>query len=108
MQRSAAGLDGYAAPEVEAHDPVVNGSASRVGVSRWQRYQRVTVDGEWKLLADCTADDLDVIATDRESGAERLLAVAERFRTLAARMRAAGAATVADLDGADVLEAAAA
>lgn len=72
--------------------------APRAGRSWRQRYvERVSVAGEWKMLGDCTAEDVDWLAESRAVESVKLAAVAERFRSLAARMRAAGAATVADL-----------
>jgi hypothetical protein len=74
------------------------GNTPRQGRSRWQRFaQRVNVAGEWKRLGDCTAEDVDWLAADRAEESARLAAVAQQFRMLAAQMRAAGVATVADL-----------
>lgn len=68
------------------------------GQSRWARFgNRVHVDGEWKMLGDCTAEDVDWLADARAVESAKLAAVADQFRELAARMRAAGVATVADL-----------
>lgn len=81
-------------------------SARRAGESRWVRLRRECIRGDWKLFADCTLEDVEWLAADRREQSARLAAVAEYFDGIAARMRAAGAATVADL-GDDELEVAA-
>lgn len=63
--------------------------------------QRVFARGEWKLLGDCTLQDVRDLAEQRRMVAARNEAVAERFEKLAARMDELGAATVRDL-GAEV------
>lgn len=84
-------------------------AAPRPGKSRWERHRLslldagMCVNGEWKALRDCTADDLDVIADEHAARAAQELAVENRYREMAARMRAVGATRVADLD-ASVIE----
>jgi hypothetical protein len=80
------------------------------GASRWQVWsgdltQRYCVDGVWKLLGECSADDCDSLAVDYARRAAEQSALEDKFRRLSARLRASGAATVADLG--DQLEAAA-
>lgn len=76
-----------------------SGAAGSVGRSRWSRWlqQPEFVDGAWKHIGECTADDLDWLAADHERKAAQLSASADRFRGLAERVRAAGVATLADL-----------
>ncbi len=107
-QRTQLAIEGLAArlslaARVERGASVDTPQAPRVGPSKWDRHERYAVAGEWKMLGDCTAEDCDVLAREREEQAERLSAWAARFRALAARMREVGAATVSDL-GVTVLE----
>lgn len=79
--------------------------------SKWERFRPllddgVFVDGEWKRMADCSADDFDWLAADRESKAAELSAVADRFRGYAQQMRKAGVATFAELHERDAAVAA--
>lgn len=62
---------------------------------------RVHVDGGWKLLGECGTDDLLFAAAERREHAAKNVAKAEAFEALAERLRAAGAATVADLPHGD-------
>lgn len=77
-------------------------NAAPVTASKWDRHRsdlrlRVSVDGHFKLMADCTAEDFDWLAADRERQATALAQQAENFRRLAAEMRAVGAQTFAAL-----------
>ena len=83
------------------------GGGDRVGRSKWSRLapalkQRYSVGGEWKMLADCTAEDCELIAEEYARRAAEQAAVEARFRELAKRLRAAGVATVADLGATDL------
>jgi hypothetical protein len=79
-------------------------ASGRVGKSRWERHaevllnQRIFVDGDWKILRDCTADDLEKVADGHADRAREAEAVAARFRGFAAKVRAAGVATMGELD----------
>lgn len=66
--------------------------------SNWAAFlaERVQVDGVWKTIAECTADDVEALAANRREVAARNLAHAKNFERLAVSMRAQGAATVAD------------
>lgn len=83
------------------------GDAAGHGPSRWERFASILdgrefVDGQWKRVADCTADDLDWLADDREKKSAELAGAAARYRGFAAEVRAAGVATFGDLpDAAD-------
>lgn len=57
----------------------------------------VTVDGVWKRLADCSADDVQRLAEVRYESAEAVRAEGQRFEKLRAAMDEHGAARVGDL-----------
>lgn len=80
------------------------GGSASPSPSRWERY-RYKPGGEWKLLADCTAEDCDLLADEYAERKEREAALERRFRNLAALLRAHNAATVGDL-GEDLEQAA--
>lgn len=63
---------------------------------------RICIGTEWKRLADCTADDLERTALDRQSRAATILSEADRWTRLAALLRRRGATTVADLSADDL------
>lgn len=62
--------------------------------------QRVYANGEWKLLGDCTVEDVLDLAAQRHEIAARNTAKAAEFEKLAARMAEFGARTVRDLEAA--------
>lgn len=70
---------------------------------------RVHVSDGWKLLGECTFEDLMFAAAERREHAARNLAKADQFEALASRLESAGVETVADLpeSALDVLESAA-
>lgn len=72
----------------------------------WQRSMRdrihVNGDAGWKMLADCTRDDLLYAAAERREQADRNRAKAQQYEALASLLDANSAATVRDLP-ADVL-----
>lgn len=78
---------------------------STPGTSRWQRHRLVIdglgtdicVAGEWKSVAACTPDDLDLYARAQRKLATGILASAEKAEAVAREVREAGAATVGDL-----------
>lgn len=72
------------------------GAAIREG---WQRHlrDRIHVDGTWKMLAACTADDLRIAAAERQQKAEQNAAWAHRYRAFADALDAEGVARFADL-----------
>jgi len=66
----------------------------------WQRQldARVHVgDSEWKFLGDCTHDNLNALAAEREANADKNRAWARHYRGLAALLTEHGAETVRDL-----------
>lgn len=66
----------------------------------WERALRSRLHvgaGEWKLLAECTRDDLLCAALEREMLAEQNAAAARNYTALAELLTMHGAATVADL-----------
>lgn len=71
--------------------------SSRWGRAREWAEQFYCVDGTWKRLGDCSVDDVDRIAEDYERRAAENAAYAAEFRSLADKMRAAGAGRVDDL-----------
>ena len=85
--------------------PLPPRSAKGEAIRAWaveQRNGRLTEQlhvggGEWKLLADCTADNLRFAAADRVAHASQLLAKAEAFEALANVMDQLSAKTVKDL-----------
>ncbi len=78
-------------------------SADAPASSRWDdvahvlRQRLPVADGSWKLLADCTADDLLHAARVRREHAAENLAAAERFEAAAAVLSQRGERTVGDL-----------
>ncbi|GAA0200141.1 hypothetical protein [Glutamicibacter creatinolyticus] len=82
--------------------PVVPNRSSRVAAIRESHIsyydQRVFASGEWKMLGECTVDDVLDLAAQRREVAERNSAKAAEFEQLAARMTAAGVAVARDLE----------
>ena len=76
------------------------GASSKVAAvaSDWARQvlTPVAVDGVWKRLGECTADDLRAIAASLRSMADQTLSKAEWYEDLASALPAG--AVVADLD----------
>lgn len=64
----------------------------------------LSVNGEWKPLGDCTAEDLRAIATSHRKDASERDAKARGFEQLADALVDAGATTVSDLKGSHVRE----
>lgn len=73
------------------------GVGGRPGPSRWQVAQRVCVEGTWKLLANCTATDLETLAGQHRDLAAKNLARADEYHDLATAVRRAGVETVGAL-----------
>jgi len=72
-------------------------AAIRAAAPRWLR-DRVFVGGsEWKLLGDCTADNLAYLQQERRDNAARSLAAAEFFASLEKLVRRHKVARVSDL-----------
>jgi hypothetical protein len=72
-------------------------AAIRAAAPRWLR-DRVFVGGsEWKLLGDCTADNLSYLQQERRDNAARSLAAAEFFASLEKLVRRHKVARVSDL-----------
>lgn len=67
------------------------------GPSKWATVQRVAPGGEWKLLADCTTDDLLLLAAEYRQRSDELLAREREYRELAGQLRASGCATVGEM-----------
>jgi len=59
--------------------------------------QRVYANGEWKMLGDCTPEDVLDLAAQRREVAARNAAKAEEYEALHARMVAVGVARARDL-----------
>lgn len=75
-------------------------SAIRTAASEWARRLRERVyvgDAEWKLLGECTYENLQYLAADRHEHAARNLAAAIRFEVLADALQKHGVEHVADL-----------
>jgi hypothetical protein len=85
--------------------PLPNRSAKGDAIRAWaveQRNKRLTEQihvgaGEWKLLADCTADNLRFAAHERITRAHFLIGKADAFDTLANVLDEMGAKTVREL-----------
>lgn len=58
---------------------------------------RVSVGGSWKLLSDCSAGDVTLMASQYDEEVEKLQATAERYRLLHRKMEEEGATTVGAL-----------
>jgi hypothetical protein len=58
---------------------------------------RVFAHGAWKFLGDCTSEDVQDIAAQRQDAAARNIAAAERFEALRVAMGRRRATTVRDL-----------
>lgn len=72
------------------------------GTSRWQKHfpkmrDRYKVSAGWKFKTDLTADECDEIAADYRRRSEQNAALEAHFRQLASSVRAAGVATVGEL-----------
>ena len=84
------------------------GASRRVGRSRWQRDQilsrRYAPAGQWKLLGDLTAEDIETLVIEYEERAAANLAYADKFRSLKLKLAASGALTVSGLADADLQE----
>ena len=83
--------------------PVRSGLSTKQALIRdeyWPAFlrQRVLVAGVWMFLSDATADDLRLVAEQREVQARELMVRAEQFRSLAELMRRSHVRTLADLD----------
>lgn len=88
--------------------PAVTRSAKFAAIADMHSRQlkaRVFVGDQWKMLGQCTYDDVLALADSRQQLAEENAAAAEKFRRVAKELQNAGAETVADLP-ADVLAAA--
>lgn len=84
------------------HAPQVrSGRSTKVaGIANWWAAalrDRVHVDGGWKLLRDCTFDDLMFAAAERREHARRNEAKADQYETLAKLLREHSVDRVADL-----------
>lgn len=93
-----------------------SGSAGRVPsqhgrtalIRNWvaeQMRARLHVEGQWKLLRDCTLADLAFAAQERRQIAAATAAEAERYDRLAKAVADSGADSVGDLDEATFAEA---
>jgi hypothetical protein len=80
-----------------------NVATSRVALLRAGYRARIhAAPGIWKRLGDCTPDEVEFAAQENRRMAAANTAMADRYERLAKLMRDVGAATVADLDPADV------
>lgn len=64
--------------------------------------QRISLANGWKLMRDCTADDMREAAEIRRSHARAVLSQAKLFDEIAALLVERGARTVGDLDRDDL------
>lgn len=66
---------------------------------QWTRAlaQRVFTGGGWKLLRDCTRDDLLFAASERRENAARSIAVAEQYESFAEQLKRRKVMTVGEL-----------
>lgn len=95
----------------EGAGPSGRRAVTQVGESHWHRTavdyrtrllaQRIAVGGEWKLLRDCTRDDLLYAAEKRHDQAVKVAAQGDWFLKLADVMDRAGVARVIDLAARD-------
>lgn len=98
------------ASRMHARMPAPSSSAKVGAIRAWgERLLALSVDvsgegGEWKRLADCTRDELLVVASYRRKQAERNVATAVQYEKLAARLDEADVATVADLTADDLAD----
>lgn len=79
-----------------------SGRSTKVAAIRdgWQRRLRDRVhgaDGAWKMLGDCTYDDLMSAASERQELADRNQAWAREYRAMAEAVADAGVETFRDL-----------
>ncbi len=78
------------------------GGGTTVGRSRWQRHVSELdtshfVAGEWVLLGDCGAEQLDALAAQHAETASQHAALRDRFAAYAQQVRTAGVARLRDL-----------
>jgi hypothetical protein len=76
-------------------------SAIRDAAPKWMR-ERVYVGTTWKLLAECTYDNLMFLVADRSALAAQNQAAAERYQKIADAVKRARVACVADLSKAAI------
>lgn len=76
------------------------GTSKKVAAVRtaWARFlmEPVQINGQWKQVGDCTADEVDILAAQRREVARKNLEHARRFEALAKDMREKNVATVRD------------
>lgn len=85
-----------AAQPTRTGGPSAKVTAIRDAAHQWLR-QRVCAGDTWKMLGDCTYEDLLRLEQDRREHAQRSAAAAERFAALAALVRKHKAGRVGDL-----------
>jgi hypothetical protein len=64
--------------------------------------QRLRIGDEWKLMGDCTADDLRAAASQRREHAAAVIVHADQLDRIAALLDERGALTVSDLGRTDL------
>lgn len=103
LERLAAG-PALTMPKLQKRDYNSEGGPPRS--AKWERIAeaardpltwRIRVDGVWRVVADCTADDLRAGAESKRARAAGLEREAAGYCDLAALLEARGAETVADL-----------
>lgn len=77
---------------------IPNNSGSPYATMRNAAHERqVKVKGNWKLLIDCTAEEIDQIVIEHSGRAKQLLDRAQRYQRLATAMREHRVATARQL-----------
>jgi len=82
----------------------VSANVAAIRSVKWENIFRskICTGTGWKLVGDCTADDLDFCAVARRKDAALVVAQAEFYEDLALRMRKAGVETARELDPEDL------
>jgi hypothetical protein len=97
--RSAGQNDDKAQPRPANRSAKV--TAIRDAAPKWMR-ERVYVGTTWKLLAECTYDNLMFLVADRSALAAQNSAAADRYQKIADAVKRARVACVADLSKAAI------
>lgn len=104
-------------PEMPLHEASVTPAGrpsarswKRAGIQTWAKALRSQVhvgpnSSDWKVLADCTRDELLFAASERRKKAEENLAVAVRYEYIVSAMDRRGVKTPGELSEGDLREA---
>jgi hypothetical protein len=87
----------------DAAQPTANNASPRWQAATSIYMERIHTSDGWKMLRDCTRDDLEAAANDRYQRAAQLRQSADRYRALADYLDQQGVSKVGDLPEEDVV-----